>query len=1184
MRASFMHRLVRWSVFALCLVISCCRASAQSDLWENDAILTYPGTVENPPQIDAWNFVNTGTFIINFPSFQAIEYNGGAPFYETSDTVAYTNTGVMMVNTGFKFDYYSIHSSAPNPVFPSVSFDNEGSIDCGSVLDTTDPFGGLLGGFGTFFGLGGVEYILGDGGAGFAQCVVNADNIRCPGHINAGVYGLIQMQGQNVNLYQGQLEVEDIFSATNATVLANGFYETNVWFPEEYLFSTNFIYAADGSLFLTNAMAYTNLVQVATNYVIQRFVFMEDFSDPSVPFNVYFGTGGIGLGGGDVTIEWLTSYVDPSSGTTVSNYLYLNDDYLEGVSTNMLLFVPGLPPNFTFVESPAPLLQTYQATPPSPFNVFNNPFPDEQITNNADGVNAQLTSYSDAFGTNNIPNESITNLPGRVELTADNTLDLTLSQITGMNYLSLRATNQFNGSAGAFIQSPYADLNLANTNPVFYVTNVLAASTPTWGGNIKAWNTQFIFVDANGVTNDDRVLVLSSALTPTMVAQVQNLILHNTNQVVISDTFHIMRTLNVDAQSLTLTTNPPGYGSTSFEGELNLDAAGIFWQSSMPNLRYLTNNGAIRMQNLAYFGHPFYTNITAALPAVAAAGSLAKTSTGTNVVAADVVTVGTNKYVFVNSLTNKLANQVQIVPASVDGSLNNLIAAINGASGSGTVYSSATIANPLVAAGLLTNHSFTVTALTAGTAGNAIATLFTPATASANLTWGQRTLAGGVNTISAITNLTSFLTNSALINHGIFEDQGSIIYAGNFTSSGQFFNGTGSFTLQSLTTTLTNGSLTAEGPGGGDISITTSDLLTSNLQLEADRSLTLVATNSLVDTGVTNNSVWNVGSASVGAGIKVPLLPANASLLGTTIHLFAPTNYTVANVWPGVDQGASAAGFVNNLAVGQLILDVATPVVKNHNGVLSFSGAGVSNALYVDLLVLTNYATQGNATNSYNFPWLNINTNLVVYFGQAVENGVSVAEVIDNASRNGANNGRLRWAYSYAGYLSSTNLVYTNADGTVWTNTVNAALAASSHIDSDGDGFVNNADATPFFVPSELNFSLTVATNQSQKVAKILWNTIPNATNFVWFSTNLASTNWLPFTNFQGQSWYYGNNVAVTNAAHGNGFHSPQIYVGSPPSAQPDNGQQTNVWVFDVITNVPHYYKVVVWPWLNYPY
>ena len=83
MRASFMHRLVRWSVFALCLVISCCRASAQSDLWENDAILTYPGTVENPPQIDAWNFVNTGTFIINFPSFQAIEYNGGAPFYET---------------------------------------------------------------------------------------------------------------------------------------------------------------------------------------------------------------------------------------------------------------------------------------------------------------------------------------------------------------------------------------------------------------------------------------------------------------------------------------------------------------------------------------------------------------------------------------------------------------------------------------------------------------------------------------------------------------------------------------------------------------------------------------------------------------------------------------------------------------------------------------------------------------------------------------------------------------------------------------------------------------------------------------------------------------------------------------------------------------------------------------------
>jgi len=59
--------------------------------------------------------------------------------------------------------------------------------------------------------------------------------------------------------------------------------------------------------------------------------------------------------------------------------------------------------------------------------------------------------------------------------------------------------------------------------------------------------------------------------------------------------------------------------------------------------------------------------------------------------------------------------------------------------------------------------------------------------------------------------------------------------------------------------------------------------------------------------------------------------------------------------------------------------------------------------------------------------------------------------------------------------------------------------------------------------------------------------------------------------------------VAVTNAGHGNGFHSPQTYV-STQFSPPDNSQMTNVWVFDAITGVPHYYKVVIWPWLNYPY
>jgi hypothetical protein len=50
--------------------------------------------------------------------------------------------------------------------------------------------------------------------------------------------------------------------------------------------------------------------------------------------------------------------------------------------------------------------------------------------------------------------------------------------------------------------------------------------------------------------------------------------------------------------------------------------------------------------------------------------------------------------------------------------------------------------------------------------------------------------------------------------------------------------------------------------------------------------------------------------------------------------------------------------------------------------------------------------------------------------------------------------------------------------------------------------------------------------------------------------------------------------VAVTNAAHLNSFVAP---LGYPSPA-------ANVWVFDAVTNTPHYYQVVVQPWLTYPF
>ncbi|MEI9961767.1 MAG: hypothetical protein WDM76_11720 [Limisphaerales bacterium] len=69
--------------------------------------------------------------------------------------------------------------------------------------------------------------------------------------------------------------------------------------------------------------------------------------------------------------------------------------------------------------------------------------------------------------------------------------------------------------------------------------------------------------------------------------------MHATNNLIISDVLNVYGALNMDAQNLTVTTNGYGNGAGSIRGELNLTSSAILWQSALPNVRNLTNNGAI---------------------------------------------------------------------------------------------------------------------------------------------------------------------------------------------------------------------------------------------------------------------------------------------------------------------------------------------------------------------------------------------------------------------------------------------------------------------------------------------------------------------------------------------------------------------------------------------------------------
>lgn len=110
----------------------------------------------------------------------------------------------------------------------------------------------------------------------------------------------------------------------------------------------------------------------------------------------------------------------------------------------------------------------------------------------------------------------------------------------------------------------------------------------------------------------------------------------------------------------------------------------------------------------------------------------------------DPVVIGGQTYTFKTSLTAPTTANEVLIGGSASASLDNLIAAINGAAGGGTTYGSATVANASVTAAAGAGDTMVVTAIVAGTVGNAIAT--TETFTDVGNVWGAATLAGGLDT------------------------------------------------------------------------------------------------------------------------------------------------------------------------------------------------------------------------------------------------------------------------------------------------------------------------------------------------------------------------------------------------------------------------------------------------------
>lgn len=1030
-----------------------CAASGQADaFYINDGVILCPPGI--PPVVNATNFVNSNYFNINFTNPFVIN----PQLYETSSTLNYTNVGKMVANRGFRFE---TKPSGAGIRRMAANFHNAGTISAGSVVDNTNTA------FNLFFGIG---------AAGLPKLLISATNVVQSGTNIIGRDGLYNVNGKRVDLTRGNITMEGfdvpstsfspidglpqciasepVFVVRGLSVYTGFTNDAGIFDSYWSLFGGGQIDAAvnfgtqpvrtppytinrAGGIFdtktmqLPGAVSYVDETFLTTNSRIVRVVFLSNTNAGIIP-NVYFRpfSSFLNFANGHTVVEWVAPTTNAANGTVFTNHLYFFDNFNLGftwpttsdpqfpffrfctnffATNGVLLNASELslqptfkPANYTFFNRR--LSQASLLGPPAAPGTFSfNSLP----------VFVASTSYGARFSPTtqlreNIQGGLLTNMPGRIEVTADAQLDLSFARIAGLNYLGLKATNHFLGSTRAAVSVPWSDINLASTNGRLNITNILAPTVPRFSGDVEIYSAAWSDFSTNFVTggtleSEYHVLFVDARLSPVAPALIQDLTLRSTNtaaaggedSLIVSDVYNVTRKLLLDSKRITITSNPPP--ALTRVGEINLLGSAITWPGSTPRLAYLTNHGIIRAQNAVFFG-------------------------------------GSRTAPFYNGSTNE--------------------------------------------------------------------------------------------------------PYAAFVNRGGITNEGTLIWASYFENSGAFSTATGfgSIALGSQNTLMTNGGFFA---GAGAISIHTGDLVISNHSLHTSGPLTVSATNLITDGyplrnqfgeivttntpvngGITNGNLWLASS------FNLLSRPVTGDLLATTVSNSAPTHQEVVNVWAGEDRGCTADGFVNNAALGRLILDGGT------DSKFTFVGAGASNAIYVDFLDLRGSAVVrdegGNFVNLSNAP------NMRIYYAQAVASGASIAEKL-----NGANGGSFCWVSNYAGAYSSTDVVY--PDGNIYR--LNAALIESCTINSDPDldDIVNCADTTPVFVGSSLDLNVVMAGAPLPK-ANISWNSVAFSTNYLYVR-NLTgvTTNWQVLTNFVlGPS---GGRVTVVDPAASTGGRFYRVRV-----------------------------------------
>ena len=191
------------------------------------------------------------------------------------------------------------------------------------------------------------------------------------------------------------------------------------------------------------------------------------------------------------------------------------------------------------------------------------------------------------------------------------------------------------------------------------------------------------------------------------------------------------------------------------------------------------------------------------------------------------------------------------------------------------------------------------------------------------------------------------------------------------------------------------------------------------------------------------------------AGVTLGANAVSNDLGGLSLSVSAPRFGTAFVEWPGVDRGTEAAGWVNNSAIGALVLSVG----EYGRVEIRPSGSG-ERALYTRRLELNGDFSQFiNITNkTYDAAGLasslSFEGDTRLYYSIVSVNGIELSgPVLD-----GALGGRLRLVKITGANGGPVETVVSNG----YVVQAPWAVRYSVSLDSDGDGIVNAIDATPF--------------------------------------------------------------------------------------------------------------------------